>query len=197
MEYYKCRYSNLSIIQQGRLILAISLLIFAVDSHQNWWEVTPFMNFPHPEKWQPYTLYYKEDHKIRYDLIEYEFKNYIKVILNFRRICSIFFNNEVDQWQINMLLQTIKTVGRIIEGRPTVQYYIEVYRGDKIWSKNRDESNYKIAYVNFLQTQLYKNFRSRKESIEDLLRNGARCWWAEIAAWKGNNKGPQKMERNT
>ena len=36
--------------------------------------------------------------------------------------------------------------------------------------KKEEESNYKIIHVNFLQTQLYKNFQSRKEVIEDMLR---------------------------
>ena len=58
MEYFESQYSNLSINQQGRLVLVISLLIFAVDSHQNWWEVTPFMNFPHLEKFKPYLCVY-------------------------------------------------------------------------------------------------------------------------------------------
>ena len=69
-----------------------------------------------------------------------------------------------------MLLQTINTVGRIIEWRPTVRYYIEIYRGDELWGEKKERSNYKITYVNYLQTQLSKNSRNRVRAIEEFLR---------------------------
>ena len=67
-------------------------------------------------------------------------------------------------------MQTLKIVKKIIEGRPTVQYYIEVYRGDNLLDKNKKESNYPTEYVNYLYTQLYKNYKNKKEGIEDMLR---------------------------
>ena len=67
-------------------------------------------------------------------------------------------------------MQTIKIMNKGIEGRPTVKYYIQVYRGDNLWDKNKNEDNYKTAYVNYLCTKLYKNYKNKKESIKDMLR---------------------------
>ena len=67
-------------------------------------------------------------------------------------------------------MKTIRIVKKVIEGRPTVQYYIQVYRSDNLWDKNKNENNCKIAYVNYLQTQLHKNYKNKKEGIEDILR---------------------------
>ena len=41
--------------------------------------------------------------------------------------------------QTDILLQTIRIVGRIIEVRPTVIYYIEIYRGDELLGEKRKE----------------------------------------------------------
>ena len=58
--------------------------------------------------------------------------------------------------------------------------------GDKLWDNNRDESNYKTAYVNVLQTQLHKNFKNRKEVIEDMLRTEKK--------YMGLNTDEQKLQ---
>ena len=65
-----------------------------------------------------------------------------------------------------MLIQTISIVKKVIEGRPTVQYYIKVYRGDDIWG------NHKISYINYLHNQFYRHHRNNwrfteKERIYD------------------------------
>ena len=49
----------------------------------------------------------------------------------------------MDDWQNNMLTQTISIVKKVIEGRPIVQCYIQVYRGDDIWLKDNNMGNYK------------------------------------------------------
>ena len=35
-----------------------------------------------------------------------------------------------------MLVKTIDIMEKVFKGRPTVQYYIQKYRGDEIWQKN-------------------------------------------------------------
>ena len=55
-----------------------------------------------------YTLYYEEDQILKNNIINYEFSKNIKLILNFRKTCSVFLNNEMYDWQNNILIQTIK-----------------------------------------------------------------------------------------
>ena len=52
-----------------------------------------------------YTLYNREDILIKNNIINYEFKKNIKLILNFRRTCSVFLNHNTDVWQNNMLIK--------------------------------------------------------------------------------------------
>ena len=61
-----------------------------------------------------YTLYYKDDQLIKNNIINYEFNKNIKLIFNFRKTCSVFLNYVIDDWQKNMLKQTISIVMKLI-----------------------------------------------------------------------------------
>ena len=59
--------------------------------------------------------------------MNYEFDKNIRLILDLRKTYSVFQNDKIDALQNSMLTHIISIVKKIIEGRPTVQYYIQVY----------------------------------------------------------------------
>ena len=101
---------------------------------------------------------------VKNDIINYEFNKNIKLILNFRRKCSVFLNIKTDAWK------NVNIIKKVIEGRPTVQYYIQVYRRDDIWQKDNERDIYKVYYITYLHTQLYRHHRNTREAIEKTLR---------------------------
>ena len=68
-----------------------------------------------------HTLYYNKDQIVKNNMINSEFIINIKLTLNFRRICSVFLNHNVNDWQINMLMITIAFIMEVFKGRPTIQ----------------------------------------------------------------------------
>ena len=56
-----------------------------------------------------------------------------------------------------MLAKANSVIKRVIKGRPTVQYYIQRYRGDKIWQSSNNYSNdFDVKYIVYLQNEQHK-----------------------------------------
>ena len=101
--------------------------------------------------------------------LSYEFIQNIRLTLKFRRICSVFLNHQVNDWQREMLMKTITIMKKVIKGRPTVQYYMQCYRGDKIWQTNSYNNQYKVKYITYLHSVQYRHFRNAKSAMVSFL----------------------------
>ena len=54
-----------------------------------------------------YILFHREDELVNNDIISYEFIKNIRLSLKFRRICSVFLNHYVNDWQWRIPIKTI------------------------------------------------------------------------------------------
>ena len=53
-----------------------------------------------------------------------------------------------------MLTKTKSIIERIIRGRPMVQYYIQRYRGDRLWQKDCDYYNrINVKYITYFHNE--------------------------------------------
>ena len=63
-----------------------------------------------------------------------------------------------------------KIIKKVIKGRPTVQYYVQLFRGDDISQKNSYSNQYKVKYITYLHSEQFKHFRSTQVAMEGFLR---------------------------
>ena len=66
--------------------------------------------------------------------------------LTSEKISSIFQNHNMDVWQNNILVKTMNINKKVIKGKPTIQYFIQKYRGYEILKKGHNKSLYKFSY---------------------------------------------------
>jgi len=55
-----------------------------------------------------YTLFYGKNETVKNHVISYQIIKNIKLTLKFRRICSVFLNHHVNDWQKSMLTKLVK-----------------------------------------------------------------------------------------
>ena len=71
----------------------------------------------------------------------------------------MFLDLQINVWQWNMLSKATLVILKVMKGRPTVQYCVQKFRGDKFWYRDNDSNNYcSTKYITYFQNEQHKHF---------------------------------------